>query len=757
MKKIISNLIMFVAIGWLPTVFIGCSSDDSVQTPETPTSVQIVDTLNVDVILPNDIRTLWEPTITMALDHIAEAQEKLPRRITLNLRYHDEDAADLEQTVYKLCFPKEGDDTCDFILGPYRSSKAELVLANAAQRRVPVLMPVVTSDEIQRIQAEKPYSWFFTESDVTACESIMNLSSAYNIRNAALFYTNDRYGNSFRNWFGYVATEFSVSVDPKYIRSFVAGQDMTDLLEDIEREALNEKKAFMVLFAVSTDEEYKQLISQVITARNRLSITSPTDSYVTYFVPDVGDSKAVREAGIPLYGLSPAASTMSGFDTHYYNRFKTETPGGAAQVYDALIVAALGAAKRAGSPTGPDYLVIDSEKVEYRDEPFDPNLSDWMRALVADKDGETTVWTVDGLRKAFSLLSNGRNPNVTGATGQLIFDAKMHTTILQTTYWLWYTSGAGDYSPIISISTHGDGGQVATLPTWEWQKTISQDFNDNIIVDHHLPEVEDHWALLVSPSTTWANYRHQADVMAMYQLLRKHGYDDDHIVVVCEDNLANSPENVYTGKIYVENPTNNYQADDVHKDLMVDYHFSDLQIDDIRRIILGDTDGGRLPKVLHTTAVSDLFIFWSGHGADGRGMCWSDGNGSQIFNGERMRSILEELNNRDGYRRCMLAIETCFSGLIGEAIEGLPDVVAITAANKIEPSKADVHNRDLGVFLSNAFARSFRKAIDENHNITLRDLFYQLARTTTGSHVTLYNDANYGSVYTNTAVDFFPK
>ncbi len=105
----------------------------------------------------------------------------------------------------------------------------------------------------------------------------------------------------------------------------------------------------------------------------------------------------------------------------------------------------------------------------------------------------------------------------------------------------------------------------------------------------------------------------------------------------------------------------------------------------------------------------------------------------------------------------MLAIETCFSGLIGDAIVGLPDVVAITAANKIEPSKADVHNRELGVFLSNAFARAFRKAINEDNRIILRDLYYQLALSTTGSHVTLYNDANYGSVYYEDTSDYFPK
>ena len=760
MKKTIIILIWFVAVGWLTATFVGCTNDDGLSTTDSsmPTSAQITDTLNVDVILPSDIQKRWQPVINLALENIAEAQKKLPRRICMNLRYHDENAADLEQTVYNLCFPKAGDDTCHLILGPYRSAKAEMVLANAAQRRVPVLMPVVTSDEVQRIHAEKPYAWFFSESDVTTCDLILNLSSAQGIRNAALLYTNDRYGNSFRNWFGYMATEFSVNVEPENIRSCSAGQDMTSFIENIERDAMTNEKPYSVLLAFSTDEEYLQLIKQVLAVRKRLSDAGSDNFCVTYFVPDGGNLEAVHQAGLPLLGIGPAPSSKSGFDTFYYSRFKTNTPQGAAQVYDALMLAALGAAKRAGSPSGPDYLVIDGEKVENRDEPFGPNLADWMRALVADKEGETTIWNADGLRIAFNMLSEGRNPNIQGTTGRLVFDAKMHTTLLQSTYWLWYTDGKGKHTPLITLSTYGEGAEVSTLPAWKWQKAMSQHFNDeNIYNFNHLSIKQDHWALLVSPSTTWANYRHQADVMAMYQLLRKHGYDDDHIVVICEDNLANAPENVFPGKVFVENPTENRESDNVHEGFVADYHFTDLQIDDIRRIILGDTDGGRLPQVLHTTEISNIFIFWSGHGADGRGMCWSDGPGSQIFTGERMRGILDELNQRDGYRRCMLAIETCFSGLIGDAIVGLPDVVAITAANKIEPSKADVYNRELVVFLSNAFARAFRKAVNADNKVILRDLYYQLALSTTGSHVTLYNDVNYGSVYDEDTSDYFPE
>ena len=445
----------------LSVVLTACSSDNDSSTP-APVETAIVETLNVDVIMPVNVRSMWQPSIDLAVANIEAAQKNLPRQIKLNLRYHDEEAPDLEQTVYSLCYPKEGDDTCHLILGPYRSSMAEMILANAAQRRVPVMMPDVTSDEVQRIMDNKPYAWFMTESDVTACEAIMNLGSSYNLRNAALIYSNDRYGNSFRNWFGYMATEFGVNVDPKFLRSYKSGQDLTDIFEQIEMAAANEVGTYIVLIAVSSDDEYKQLIKQALAARDRMGILDPWASPVLYFVSDVGDSPAVYSAGLPLYGLSTAAATMSGFDTYYYSLYKKDTPNGSAQVYDALTIAALGAAKRAGNPSGPDQLILDGEKVEYRDEPYGPNLSDWMRALVADKSGTVTTWTVDGLNKAFRLLSQGQNPNLMGATGKLLFDSKMHNTILQTTYWLWMTYGKGERLPLITFSTHGDDGQVAS-------------------------------------------------------------------------------------------------------------------------------------------------------------------------------------------------------------------------------------------------------------------------------------------------------
>lgn len=103
----------------------------------------------------------------------------------------------------------------------------------------------------------------------------------------------------------------------------------------------------------------------------------------------------------------------------------------------------------------------------------------------------------------------------------------------------------------------------------------------------------------------------------------------------------------------------------------------------------------------------------------------------------------------------MLAIETCYSGHWGLALEGLPDVVVLTAATPYESSKADVFDHTLGVYLSNAFSRTIRRQINESNDICIYDLYRELVRTTPGSHVSLYNQKEYGSVYTESMNEFF--
>ena len=376
---------------------------------------------------------------------------------------------------------------------------------------------------------------------------------------------------------------------------------------------------------------------------------------------------------------------------------------------------------------------------------------------MSSEEGPIINWTQRGLCIAFEGMEYDIEMDLTGATGNMQFDQETHTKILNTTYMLWQLDGIIDegktktrIGPIIYLNAN------ETSSMWNLQNAVEQSFVTGI-EEHILPSTEDYWAVIISPSTTWANYRHQADAFAMYQTLRSHGYDEDHIVLIVEDNLANDPQNIYPGKIFVESPgISGNPGDDVRQNAVVDYHFSQLRPDDIADIMLG-RQSARLPHVIHPTSTSNVFFFWSGHGGSKEGPLWGNEDARSYFGKERIKDIVTQMNEADMYRRLMFSIETCFSGQWGQALTEQPDVIVLTAANPYETSKADVHNSDIGVFLSNAFARTFRKYVNQDNRITLRDLYIELAKTTNGSHVSIYNEKNYGSVYSSTMEDFFPR
>lgn len=743
-------------------LFTGCKKDDDSSTTEfTPKGVT---TLNVDVVLPADIRTQWQPSIDWALANLSKAQQKQDYQVKLNLRYHDEDTENLDKLAYKLANPEAGDDTCHAIIGPYHSSHARDVLRFAGRNRLPVIMPTCTSSELQRTNARNTYAWFLTESDITQCEIMVTGVAKMVDVDVALIYSDDTYGQSFRDWFGYYATERQLHMAGQGITAYQNGTNLTSFLDGLAADCKNGR--LVVCMALSDAANYKDATEQVRQWYENVKKGGQQLELQVILSDTALDDQVIQNTGVSFdYAVSPTASSKYGFPQSYEARFGRALKFGEARIYDALTMLALGAAQQRVKG---ENCMVAGRQVKYYDKPYGPTLTDHMRSIVASDAGLTCGWEPEGLARAFNEIAAGRSIQVTGASGSLNFDHETYTKVLGTDFMFWRVDteqGSRVAKPILHISTESSNTQASTTTLWELDKMWVPEYEE-VSVQHNLPAVTDRWAVVISPSTTWSNYRHQADAFAMYQLLRQHGYDDDHIVLIVEDNLANDSRNVFPGQIFVERSNDPAAAndqfvnDDVRKGVVVDYHFSDLQPADLADIMLGRSSS-HLPKVLNTTASSDVFFFWSGHGGSTEGPLWGNEDADDYFGKERIRNIVAEMAGQTGgarqYRRMMFAIETCFSGHWGDALMGQPDVLVLTAANDQESSKADMHNSDLGVYLSNAFARTFRRQIDAKNDITIYDLYRELFRTTKGSHVSIYNQQEYGSVYSERMSEFLPK
>ena len=750
---------MLLALACIVTT--GCKSDDD-DNGGTKAEVTQVKVINVDVILPKAVQQQWQNSIDWAMTNIQRAQHRMSRQVKLNLRYHDEDTENLEQLAYKLTTPEEGDDTCHAIIGPYHSSHAQMLLNYAAQKRLPVVMPTCTSSDLQRINARSTYAWFLTESDITQCEMMLSVARSGQT-DVALIYSGDTYGKSFEDWFGYYATEFQLNVAGEGLMKYAKGTSIDAFLRNIDQSS--DAEDLMLCVALSEPADYADIQKQLndyLQKRLEAALADGKDiselkDILPIFADTSSDDAFISQckANDIVIGITPSGSLDYGFPQAYYATFGRRPHNGEAQVYDALSIIALGAYYQMMSP---DECLVEGKKVTYPKKPYEAGLTDYMRGVVS-RDGYNTGWEDDQLHVAFENIFLGNDFALHGATGSLEFDEQTYTKVLNTTYMLWIPTkgkdGKTDLDPIIYMSTAGTSSQASTTTVWEQEKRwIEEDFGETS--EPELPELTDNWAVVISPSTTWANYRHQADAFAMYQLLRESGYPDDHIVLIVEDNLAYDVNNKFPGKIYVNRIEDESDLDfDQRENAVVDYHFSQITREDVADIMLG-RQSERLPQVIHPTETSNVFFFWSGHGGPREGPLWGNEDASEYFGTQRIHDIVEQMNKEGMYRRMMFAIETCYSGKWGEAISGMPNVIAITAANTRETSDADVHDQTLGVFLSNAFARTFRNEVEHVNIITIYELYKKLARTTTGSHVSLYNQRHYGSVYTNTMKEYFP-
>ena len=314
MKKIkILFAVMLVAV-----LFTGCKKDDDSSTSDfTPKGVT---TLNVDVVLPADIRTQWQPSIDWALANLSKAQQKQDYQVKLNLRFHDEDKENLDKLAYKLANPEAGDDTCHAIIGPYHSTNAKDILRYAARNRLPVIMPTCTSSELQRTNARNTHTWFLTESDITQCEIMVTGVAKMVDVDVALIYSDDTYGQSFHDWFGYYATERQLHMAGEGITAYQSGTNLTPFLDGLAADCKNGR--LVVCIALSDATNYKDATEQVRKWYENVKKGGKQLELQVILSDTALDDQVIQSSGMFFnYGVSPTASSKYGFPQSYEARF----------------------------------------------------------------------------------------------------------------------------------------------------------------------------------------------------------------------------------------------------------------------------------------------------------------------------------------------------------------------------------------------------------------------------------------------------
>lgn len=680
-----------------------------------------VRTYKVAVLMQESERERWTRTAEWALQYMAEAQRGMSERVELQLEFKCQDDADIDDYMKQLA----EDATVEAIVGPTTSGRAEqmaLKLTRSAKYHKPLISPSATQVEYQRKFAATDFVWNMAECDISELEVIISgIASTALDGNlpVALLAHDDGTGNrdAYSGWFGFITEEYGLMARRVYLYK------TEDDVRRYARELCGTEwtKGNVVLVFNPSDEGIALAFDDEV---GKIKAEIPRGRYFygpRVYCSDAFVSERIASAvsNLTYEGVDLYASPESGFAQAYHQRFGEDIVNGEAQFYDALCLVA--------------YAATLSASTEL-------TLNDALACVVEGREGKGSSWLPTDMAQNFRLLAQGVCPDIDGVSSSWTFDGGSHSCSSGSTFRRWRLYD-GRFLTTEYVTTDGSKRSTASKDMWNWTASQMQTFHPDEGTHLEYSALDENWALLVAASKGWSNYRFQSDVFAMYQLLKLHGYDDEHIVLIVPDDVACHSNNPYPGVLRIS-PT----GENVYEPTAIDYRLDDLLPADIGLILQGKADE-RLPYVLHADEADNVMVFWSGHGSPGS----MDFGGQSSMSYALMREHLEGAS----YRKLLFVIESCYSGGLGDYCTALPKTLFITAAAPYETSHAAVWDEEMGVYLSNGFTRGFQEAIYDNPDIPLRDLYYTLARHTTGSHVKLYNIVFYGNAYSDTMGEFF--
>ena len=735
MKKILKLFVLLAAI--VAPVLTSCKDDDDDGVIKKNKEVV---TYKVAVIMPGSQQSRWEDIANWALENLKIGQQNevfLDKVITLDLEWYDEDKVEgLTEFVSRV----EADPQYKAIIGPLRTENAYTVATLCEKHHKPLILPQCTSTEVQRIFAESPNVFNLTQSDIGQAEVMVSLALARHAPSISLLvHSGDvstaeaqlSYGATFRNWLGFLACEAGLPVDTVCLYDNTASMrqaviDLTNYYQDNYDPDRDNQNQSVLMFVPEKPEElvqYDKIRAEQVSAPGKAmhypftlcsnTAVSDNDLFTTNF-----------KFQYAYEGVDIAPSTTSGFTAAYQSRFgyNAYPIGGEPQLFDALYIVTYALALNPDDVSGSIASISDVSGKDYY-------LS----------------WFPKEIGAAMVLFQRGTPLSVSGALGQWQFDKRYHASLLNTTYRHWrMTDTDGSLCTLQYITLTEGKRSTNNEQLWRMNTSVRDEFDPYQIEDNYL-EKEGNYAFLVAASTGWQNYRHQADVLDIYQMLKRHGYDDDHIILIMEGDILTDTHNKYPNEVRVQPGGVN-----LYNNVTIDYRTSTLTPTDILNILSGKATE-RTPNVLKTTNKDNIFFFWSGHGNDG--LLYLDRH--NLYDKD-VNAALKSMFFDNRYRKIFWVIEACYSGSIGESNQDVPGLLMLTAANASETSKADIMDPVMNIWLSNGFTRAFCDAVERDNNSSMRDLYYYVAQHTAGSHATMYNFGMYGNMFKNTIKEYLP-
>ena len=256
------------------------------------------------------------------------------------------------------------------------------------------------------------------------------------------------------------------------------------------------------------------------------------------------------------------------------------------------------------------------------------------------------------------------------------------------------------------------------------------------------PPRSDAWGVVVATSEGWDNYRHQSDALAVYDLLKKNGMADDHIILMMVDDIKDDPHNPEKGVV-----RNQVEGTNLRDGAQVDYSGEAVTANNLALALLGIE--GISGPVIGSGTGSDVLVYMVGHG-EGGSLTFAYGPG---FGADALSTVVERMFESQRYGRLLIVAETCDAADLGSSLD-IPGALFFGACSHGETSKAINYDQSLDTWLADQFSYIFWETASKNSKMPLSNFLSTVHDGVSDSQTVVLNSDNFGSLSSVSVVDF---
>ena len=198
------------------------------------------------------------------------------------------------------------------------------------------------------------------------------------------------------------------------------------------------------------------------------------------------------------------------------------------------------------------------------------------------------------------------------------------------------------------------------------------------------------WAVLVSTSRFWFNYRHLANTLSLYRTVKRLGIPDSQIVLMLPDDMACNPRNAFPGTVY----SNSDRRMDLYgENVEVDYRGYEVTVENFIRLMTDRwEDGVPASKRLQTDEGSNILIYMTGHG----GSEFLKFQDSEEISSWDLADAFAQMQQKRRYNEMLFMIDTCQANTMFRHFYA-PGVIATGSSEEDESSYSHHADNDVGV------------------------------------------------------------